>query len=268
MTPGLPGLTRESDAGGGRDRAVDPGESAVGVHRDLLAAEHRVGHPDEARRAEDEPVVRPRRPPDGVGEEFAIERAAHSCQLGLHGIASSRRIGGGETVLVGSALAEVDGASGGCREPGSEPLAVGGSCGDCNGCRRRRAPVEVEILTTAADGDHLDVGTRQQTGHLAAESRMPEHDGALDATTQPVVAQQRAIAVHDLASEAGTADDLGDQRPGSGVRDLFGIRPGVGARDHDRARPALEHDRLCGDGSRSLARCDVDSRDVARQRFS
>ena len=85
-------LAGEGDAGGGGDRAVDAGESAVRVHRHLLAAEHRVGHAHESRRAEHQPVVRPGRAPDGVDEQRAIEGTSHRVELGLDGIPPGREV--------------------------------------------------------------------------------------------------------------------------------------------------------------------------------
>ena len=46
------------------------------MHGDLLAAEHGVGDTDEPGRTEHQPVVRPGRPPHGIHQQLAVERAA------------------------------------------------------------------------------------------------------------------------------------------------------------------------------------------------
>ena len=73
---------------------------------------------------------------------------------------------------------------------------------------------------------------------------MPEHDRALDAPAELGVAQQRAVAVHQLPAEARTADDLGHQRPSALEREGLGVGPGIRSGDHDGAGAAHEHVRV------------------------
>lgn len=70
---------------------------------------------------------------------------------------------------------------------------------------------------------------------------MPEHDGAFDATAELRVAEQAAVAVHEVAAEPRPTDDLGDERPPAGVRQRLGAGPGIRAGDHHGARSAHEH---------------------------
>ena len=115
--------------------------------------------------------------------------------------------------------------------PDDLKAAIGGhyylAHGGHDGVDGDRGAVEVERLSRPAHGEHLDVVTRQQRGDLAGERRMTEDDGALDAAAQLRIAQQSAVAVDDVAAEAGAADDLGDQRPAARVRERLGGGAGI-----------------------------------------
>ncbi|MFB9311396.1 hypothetical protein ACFFRL_19600 [Agromyces hippuratus] len=86
-------MGRDRDADGRRDGAVDAREPAVGVHGDAATGHRAVGIPDEARGAEEEPVVRPGRRPDGVDEHAPGDGRPHRGELGLHVLALRLEVG-------------------------------------------------------------------------------------------------------------------------------------------------------------------------------
>jgi 2-succinyl-5-enolpyruvyl-6-hydroxy-3-cyclohexene-1-carboxylate synthase len=126
--------------------------------------------------------------------------------------------------------------------------------------RRDAVKAELAAVRRPLDRSFLaDAVWRATWPHdLAAQGRVPEDHRALDAAAELGVAQQRAVPVHDLTSEAGAADDLGDERPGSGVRQLLGIGPRVGTGDDDGTRTPLEDERFGPRRTRGLARCDLE----------
>nr|BFF10304.1 hypothetical protein GCM10025699_16070 [Microbacterium flavescens] len=92
--------------------------------------------------------------------------------------------------------------------------------------------------------DDLDLGVGEQGGDLAAEGGMPQDDDALHAAAELGIAQQRPVPVDEVAAEACSADDLGDEGPAAGVREHLGVGSGVGSGDDHRARPAGEEEGL------------------------
>src|SRR5699024_9067420 len=129
---------------------------------------------------------------------------------------------------------------------------VRGPRADRDGCRRTRAPVEIQRLAARAHGNDLDIVSLQEGCDFAAECAVSANDDALDARAEILIAEVRAVAVHDIAAEARTTDNLGDERPRPRVRDLFGRGPGVGTSHHDRARAEFENERFAGIRRRRL----------------
>ena len=259
-------LAREGDAEPRRDRAVDAGEPAVRVHGNLFAREHLVGHAHEPRRREQQPIVRPRRPPHRVDERRPVDRSPQHVEFGGDRPETFFRHGGCQGVGIGGGGGEVDGSRARRAHPGAEPFPVlVADRGDHRVDRCRRI-VEVDRLPRPAHGVDLDVGAREQGRHLTAERRMPEHDRPFDAAAQFGVGEQRPVAVHEIPSEARARDDLGDERPPARVRQRFGGGPGIRSRDDDRAGTALEHVRIEVGIARQVGLADATAALVERTR--
>src|SRR5690606_34328304 len=119
-------LTGEGDAGGRRERPVDPGEAAVRVHTDALAGDHGIRLTDEPGGPEDESVVRPALLPDGAHEHPPGHRLAEGVMVwaGVRGDGAAvvgAGLGGGERVVLQQGAARDD--------PAAEPLPGAGRGG-------------------------------------------------------------------------------------------------------------------------------------------
>ena len=218
-------LRRDGDPGGRRDGAVDPGESAVGVHRDALARRDLVQFADEAAGAQHQPVVRPAGVPDRLDQHPAGDRRAEGGQLFARERGTLGEIvgeGRARRLVAGQQLARR-------RDPAPHPTAGGirvDRFGNRDGIGEGRDPPTrvVVVDAGAAHHDRRHAGAFDQRGHLAAERRVAEHDDPLDPVAEAGASDQLAVSGHQVRAEPRAAGDLGQQRCAELASDLLGPR--------------------------------------------
>ena len=136
-----------------------------------------IGDAHQPRRAEDEPVVRPGRPPHGVDQRRAVERRADDLELGGDGARAAPRERRTTRPSASGAggVRSTDAARDACSHSPSQSRS-----GSPVATATRSAAIVTPLRLSGSPGprtrDDLDIRIGQQRRGLAAEGRVPEHD--------------------------------------------------------------------------------------------
>ncbi len=218
------------------------------MHGDLLARRDPIQFPDEARRRQHQPVVRPARVPGREGEAPPRDGSTEALELG-------QREGRAFAVVVGQCgagsrviqlLEDCARAHHPATDPAPGGLEGGGIVGDGDGICEPRHPVPRVVVVTPGPphDDRLDAVALDEGRNLATQGRMSEHHDALDPVPEIAGREHLAVGRDQVRPEARAARHLRQQRStqssGGGLGLIPRTRARTGTRDDDRAGAGLQ----------------------------